>query len=134
MHWIVTYIKWIMLVCGVLTFTMIQAAIAPHAALESAFGTTLDGPLAEIIVRNWGALIALTGAMLVYGAIRPANRGFALVVASTSKLTFVALVLSFGRQYLGHQAGLFVVVDLAMVALFVTYLVAARMQQGPSPS
>ena len=57
MNWIVTRIKWIMLVSGALTCTMIYAAIAPQAALRSTFGETLEGPLAEIIVRNWAVLI-----------------------------------------------------------------------------
>jgi hypothetical protein len=61
-------IKWIMLLSGVLTSTMIYAAIAQRAAMESTFGKTLDEPLAEIIVRNWGVLVALVGAMLIYGA------------------------------------------------------------------
>ena len=69
--WIVTKMKWIMLLSGVLTFTMVYAAVAPQAALRSTFGETLEGPLAEIVVRNWGALIALIGAMLIYGAFNP---------------------------------------------------------------
>jgi hypothetical protein len=52
---------------GALTCTMVYAAIAPQAALRSTFGTTLEGPLAEVLVRNWGALIALVGAMLIRG-------------------------------------------------------------------
>lgn len=51
--------KWIMLVSGVLTCTMIYAAIDPRAAVLSMFGETLEGPLAEIMVRNWGVLVAL---------------------------------------------------------------------------
>ena len=62
MLWIVSSMKWIMLLSGVLTSTMIYAAIAPDAALQSTFGETLSGPLAQIVVRNWGALIALIGA------------------------------------------------------------------------
>ena len=64
MHWLVAKMKWVMLVSGALTFTMVQAAIAPQSALRSAFGETLEGAAAEIVVRNWGALIALMGAML----------------------------------------------------------------------
>jgi hypothetical protein len=52
MGWIVANIKWIMLVAGVLTCSMLYAAIAPQAALLSTFGVTLEGPLAEIIVRS----------------------------------------------------------------------------------
>ncbi len=58
-------IKWIMLVSGVLTCTMVYAAIAPQAMLRSRFGESLEGPLADLIVRNWGALIFLIGAMLI---------------------------------------------------------------------
>ena len=65
MNFIAAYIKWIMLVSGALTCTMVYAAIAPQAALRATFGETLQGPLAEIVVRNWGALITLMGAMLI---------------------------------------------------------------------
>jgi hypothetical protein len=65
---IATHIKWIMLAAGVLTCTMILAAIAPQAVFLSNFGETLSGPGAVLVVRNWGVLIALVGAMLVYGA------------------------------------------------------------------
>lgn len=126
MSLIVTNIKWIMLLSGGLTCTMIYAAIAPQAALQSSFGETMEGPLAEIVVRNWGVLIALVGAMLIYGAYRPGVRPLVLTVAGLSKLVFIALVLSHGWRYLGHQVGAAVVVDAVMVALFAGYLVAAR--------
>ena len=80
MDWIVARMKWIMLVSGALTSSMIYAAVAPEAALRSTFGETLQGPLAEIVVRNWGALIALVGAMLIYGAFHPASRPLVLTV------------------------------------------------------
>ncbi len=126
MNWIVANIKPIMLVSGTLTFTMIFAALSPQAALTSSFGETLDGPLADLIVRNWGALIALVGGMLIYGAFHPPSRPMALSVAALSKLTFIGLVLSNGQRFLGHQAGLAVVVDSLMVAVFVVYLVRTR--------
>jgi hypothetical protein len=44
MTWIVRHIRWIMVVSGVLTTTMVYAAIAPDAALRSTFGETLSGP------------------------------------------------------------------------------------------
>jgi hypothetical protein len=124
--WVVTKIRWIMLVSGALTLTMVYAAVAPQAALQSTFGQTLEGPVAEIVVRNWGALIALVGAMLIYGAYDPPGRPFIVTIAGVSKAIFIGLVLSYGRQYLGHQAGVFIVVDLVMVVLFVAYLVGVR--------
>jgi hypothetical protein len=119
---IVAHIKWIMLVSGALTCTMVYAALAPQAALRSTFGQTLEGPLAEIVVRNWGALIALVGGMLIYGAYHPPSRPLVLAVAGLSKVTFIGLVLVYGRPYLDHQAGLSIAIDTAMVVLFVGYL------------
>ena len=118
------YIKWIMLVSGAMTCTMVYAAIAPQAMLQRTFGEGVDGPLAELVVRNWGVLIFLVGAMLIYGAFNVAARPLVLTVAAASKVTFIALVLSNGDRYLRGQAGMSIVVDSVMVVLFVAYLVA----------
>jgi hypothetical protein len=123
---IVANIKWIMLASGVLTCTMIYAAIAPQAALRGTFGETLDGPLAEIVVRNWGVLITLVGAMLIYGAHRPAVRQLVLTIAGISKAIFILLVLAQGGRYLGQQAGIAIAIDAVWVVLFVLYLAAMR--------
>jgi hypothetical protein len=134
MRWIVANAKWIMLTSGVLTSTMVYAAIAPQAALRSNFGDALDGPLAEIVVRNWGALIGLVGAMLIYGAFNPLSRPLVLIVAGLSKLVFIGLVVTFGNQYLGNQVGVAVGIDLVMVALFAAYLVNVRFGVRPHPT
>ena len=124
MNWNIA-IKWIMLTSGVLTLTMVYAAIAPQAAMRSTFGETLEGDLAEIIVRNWGVLVGLMGAMLIYGAFHPNGRPLVLVVAGLSKLVFITLVLLSGQQYLA-QARLAVGIDVVMVGLFAAYLLSAR--------
>ena len=121
---IVRYIKPLMLVSGALTTTMIYAAIAPAAALQSTFGESLSGSVAEVVVRNWGVLIALVGLMVIHGAFYPATRRLALTVASISKVAFIGLVLSNGGRFLGHGAGTAVAVDSVMVVLFVSYLIA----------
>ena len=74
MKWIAAHIKWVMLVAGALTTTTLYTAIAPDAAMQSSFGQTLEGPLAELIVRNWGLLVGLVGLMLIYGAFVPPAR------------------------------------------------------------
>jgi hypothetical protein len=130
--WIVARMKWIMLVCGVLTCSMAYVALAPQAALRSTFGETLEGPLAEIVVRNWGGLITLVGGMLIYGAYRRPVRPLVLCVAGLGKLFFIGLVLAQGSRFLGRQAGLAAAVDLVMVVLFVAYLLAAREEERPA--
>lgn len=114
--------KWVMVVSGVLTTTMLYAAVAPDASLRSNFGEAIDGQLAQIVVRNWGVLIGLVGLMLIYGAFSEVNRRMALVVATVSKLTFIALVLTLGRQFLQFQVGTAVIVDSIMIVLFLAYL------------
>jgi hypothetical protein len=54
MNWLIRNFKWVMLVSGLLTLTMVQAAFVPQAALRSTFGDALEGPLAEIVVRKTG--------------------------------------------------------------------------------
>jgi hypothetical protein len=134
MNWIVARMKGIMLVSGLLTCTMVYAALAPQAALRSTFGETLEGPLVEIVVRNWGALIAIAGGMLIYGAYHPPVRPLVLTAAAAGKLIFIGLVLAQGGRYLGQQAFVAVVVDLLMVALFLTYLVGTRHRISAPPS
>lgn len=126
MNLIVSKMKWIMLVSGILTCTMLYAAIAPQAALRSTFGESLDGALAEIVVRNWGALITLIGAMLIWGAYNPPSRPLILAVAGISKFIFIALVLVYGRHYLSQQAGIAILIDSVIVILFFGYLISVR--------
>ena len=126
MNLIVANIKWIMLVSGLLTCTLFYAAIAPQAALRSMFGESLDGQLAEIIVRNWGALLTLVGALQIYGAFNSISRSLIVVISSISKLVFVTLVMLYGRSFLGYQAGTAITIDLIIVILFVCYLISDR--------
>jgi hypothetical protein len=126
MTWIVRNIHRLMIVSGILTLTMVYAAIAPEAALQSTFGESVTGPVADVVVRNWGALIALVGAMLIYAARRPTERALALTIAAASKSIFIVLVLSHGGRFLSYQAGIAVVVDLLWVAVFAMYFVAMR--------
>ena len=124
--WVVANIHRIMIISGLLTMTTIYAALAPEAALRSTFGESVSGPVADIVVRNWGALIALVGATLIYAAGKPAVRPLALTVAGVSKAVFIALVLSHGGRFLGYQAGIAVFVDVLWVVVFASYLLAVR--------
>ena len=107
---IVSNIRWVMILSGVLTFTMIHAAFAPQAALSSMFGETLQGPLAEIIVRNWGVLIAIVGGLLIYERSihrRAHSCSLSLRSARRSSSAWCCLTV----VVLGHQAGIAVTVD-----------------------
>jgi hypothetical protein len=122
MRFFVSNIKWIMLVSGLLTCSMFLAFISPQTALQSNFGQTIEGALAETIVRNWGALIGLVGIMLIYGAFVEPVRRFVLVIAGVSKVIFILLVLTAKENYMGFGAGTAVIADSIMVALYIAYL------------
>ena len=130
MGFVTRFIKPIMIISGGLTLTMLYAALAPQAALTSMFGDTLSGPLAEIVVRNWGALIAIGVATLIWGALAPAVRTLVLLTVGISKLVFIGLVLGFGRPYLSGQACIAVGLDAICVLLFALYLLESRRTAG----
>lgn len=115
--------KWIMLISGALTFTMVFAAIFPQLALNSMFGSSLEGPLAEVVVRNWGALIALIGGMLIYGAYKMEVRNLVLSVAALSKITFIVLVISngFGVKLLSAIS-----FDAVLILIFLSYVFSTQ--------
>jgi hypothetical protein len=128
MRFVVAHMKPILIVCGALTCTTIYPVLAPHEAMQSTFGERLEGAAAELVVRSWGALIALGGGMLIYSAFHPPSRPLALAFTGLGKLVFIALVLSHGDRYLDDQACVAVVADSAMVALFAAYLLGVRSQ------
>ena len=123
MDLIVGQFKWVMLAGGLITLSMFSAAVAPRLTFRMMFGDAPDSPLALLLARNWGVLIGLTGAMLVWGAFHPAARTLVLLVAGGSKLTFIALVLSHPPYRAKSLVPL--VVDGVLVALFAAYLLAA---------
>ena len=122
MDFIVTQFKWIVLVGGLLTLTVLQAAFAPRAALRGLLGEEPEGTLAVTLARNWGVLIGLTGAMLIWGAFHPEVRTLVLLVAGASKLTFIGLVLS--HPPYRKKAVVPLAIDSALVILFAIYLAA----------
>ncbi len=126
MKFFVTNFKWIMLISGLLTCTMFLALFSPQASLKSNFGNTIDGPVAEIVVRNWGALIGLIGIMLIYGAFNTTVRKFVLIIAGISKIIFISLVLTSSQSFFGLGAGTAVIADSVMLLLYAIYLLATQ--------
>lgn len=119
-------VRWIMIVSGLLTCTMLYAVVAPHQVLLSNFGTTYTGPSVEVVARNWGALVVLSGLFVIYAASRPRLRAPALVIAGAGKLVFVALVLIYARDLLDGPLRVPVAVDTAIVVLYALCLAAIR--------
>ena len=128
MNFIIKNIKWVMLVSGILTFTMFYGLFAPQAALESMFGASFNGTLENIVIRSWSALVGLIGAILIYGFFSQKYRVFSISVAAFSKVVFVSLVLLYGQDFLGKAAPA-IAMDCVVIILSGVYLFAVRMQR-----
>ena len=125
MNIITTNIKWIMLIAGLLTCSMIFAVFAPQVALISMFGEALTQPLAQVVVRSWGFLIFLMGVLLIYGAFKPVYRNLSLIIVSLSKIVFISLIITFGVQYI-EKSAVTLIFDSIFITLFAAYLIKVK--------
>lgn len=122
MTWLIDNIHIVLIVSGLLTITMLQFAIAPTRSLKSTYGETLQGPLVDLVVRGWGFLIALVGAMLLWAAFHPETRTLAVGAAIASKLFYVGALLTHRKRFLKGFAAVTAGVDVVMVALLAAWL------------
>lgn len=122
MTWVVDNIQAILVVCGLVTASMLQFALMPSRAARSFFGETVDGPMADVAVRGWGLLIALTGGMMLWAAFHPETRTLAIGVTLISKVFYMGQLITRGGRFLKGMAGVSVVLDLFMAALLATWM------------
>jgi hypothetical protein len=125
MRLVVNNINWIVLVAGLATCSTLSVVFAPQEALMSMFGANLTEPLADVVVRSWGFLVFLMGALLIYGALKPESRKLCIVTAGISKIGFLLLILMFGSYYF-EALRVTVIFDSAVIAVLGIYLVASK--------
>jgi len=118
--------KWIMLISGILTATMLQGLFAPQVALQGMYGADLSGPLAEIVVRNWSLLVGMVGLLLIYGGLKPMYRSPILTLAIISKSAFICLNLIYAGDMLNTMLYVAMGFDAVVIALFLSYLLTAK--------
>jgi hypothetical protein len=123
MDWILNNIQPVLLVSGILTFSMVLMMLAPRFALRATFGEAAEGGVADLVSRSWGEMIAASGLMLIYAAYHPEARLPILLYSIAGKAGFIVLTLSKGCRRMNAMTA--VVADAIMVALFAWYLLAA---------
>jgi hypothetical protein len=123
MDWILNNIQPVLLVSGILTFSMVLMMLAPRFALRATFGEAAEGRVADLVSRSWGEMIAASGLMLIYAAYHPEARLPILLYSIAGKAGFIVLTLSKGYRRMNAMTA--VVADAIMVALFAWYLLAA---------
>jgi hypothetical protein len=122
MSWVVDNIQTILVVCGLLTATMLQFAIIPAKAARSTYGEAVEGALGDVVIRGWGLLIALTGGMLLWAAFHPETRTLAIGVTLISKVFYMSQLIAKRGRFLEGMAGMTVLLDLIMAALLATWM------------
>jgi hypothetical protein len=107
---------------------MILTVFSPESGMKQTFGESLEGPLGEMISRNWAKGVFLFGVMLIWGAFAMPVRRMALTIVGLSKLGFVVMVVGLGDPFL-KAAMVPVVLDSSLAAYFAVYLFATRRQK-----
>lgn len=124
MSWIAENIRWILIVSGLATSSMLAMAVAPRFAVRYVFGEEASGAVSDVMARTWGAMIFASGAALVYAAFDEAVRVPVMVLAIIGKGAFSASVLMSNLRR--QRAFTMALADLVMVTLFAWYLAATR--------
>ena len=111
----------ILVLTGLATASALVLFLSPVTMMRMLFGQVPSDTLSILIVRHWGLLLGLVGALLVYAAYHPEVRGPTLVVAVVEKVAFVIGV--FLSPF--HRRPTVLVMALAdggMAAIYLLYL------------
>ncbi len=125
MTWIVHNIDWILVVSGILTCGALVQAVAPRFGMKTLFGEEVQDSPALLIIRSWGAMIFVSGLLLIYAAYHSDQRLPILFYSITVKFGIAGLVFAGGARYRTRQIFKIAVADFVMALLFVWYLIAA---------
>jgi hypothetical protein len=115
-------IELILLITGLATAGAVVLFVAPVTMMKLLFGQVPSDALSLFIVRHWGLLICVVGALLIYAAYHAEVRVPALFVAIAEKVAF-ALGM-FISPFRSRPAVLVVALaDASMAAVYLLYLI-----------
>ena len=114
-----------MLFFGIITCTTFFAVIAPQDALLNMFGSNLTEPLANLLVRSWGFLVFIMGALLIYGAFNEETRLLCIITEGVSKVGFLLLIMIFGTNYI-ETLWVTAAFDTFVILILTTYVISSK--------
>jgi hypothetical protein len=114
-------IESILLITGLATAGAIVLSFAPVRLSKAIFGRPPADALGILIVRHWGLLIALVGALIVYSAYHAEARTPILIVAIAEKAAF-ALGVSLSPFRRRPAVLVMALADAGMSAVYLLYL------------
>lgn len=83
----------ILYVAGLMTLTPLLLFFAPHRFGKTIFKFEFEGEVAEFLIRDWGAIIAVSAVFLLISAHIPSFRPVILPLSGINKTTYALLVL-----------------------------------------
>jgi hypothetical protein len=111
----------ILLVTGVATAGVLVLCLAPVTTMKLVFGQAPADALGLLVIRHWGLVVSLVGALLIFAAYHADNRVPTLIVAIVEKTAFVCglLVSPFRRR---PAVLAIAMADAGMTAVYLIYL------------
>src|SRR5262249_45490542 len=114
-------IEWILLITGLVTAGAAVLFLAPATMMKVLFGQAPSDVLSLLIVRHWGLLVCLVGALLIYAAYHAEVRFPTLIVAIVEKAA-IALGLLISPFRSRPAALVMALADASMAAMYLVYL------------
>jgi hypothetical protein len=116
------HIEMILLITGLATTAALVVFLAPVPAMKLLFGQVPSDALSLLIVRHWGLVVGLVGALLIYAAYHAEVRVPTLIIAIVEKVALVlGLLMSPVRQR--PTVLTMALADTGMAAVYVIYLI-----------
>lgn len=121
---IVEWIKWVLLITGIITAGLVSFYIAPGPMMRIGLGFETDRKDLLSIVRHWGLLIGLVGGLLIWAAFEPDLRMAAMLVAGLEKLGMIAVVITHRKESWTQKMWPAVIFDTICVILYAWWMLA----------
>jgi hypothetical protein len=115
-------IELILLLTGVATAGAVVVSLAPVVMMKIVFGQAPSDLLSLLIVRHWGLLVGLLGALLIYAAYHAEVRIPTLIVAIVEKAAIAlgVFISPFRRR---PEAFVVALADSGMATVYLMYLI-----------
>jgi hypothetical protein len=119
------HIELILLLTGLATAGALVLFLSPVTMLRMLFAQAPSDALSLLIVRHWGLLVGLVGALLIYAAYHAEARTPTLIVAIAEKAAF-ALGVFLSRFRRRPAAFVMALADADMASVYGAYLIYAH--------
>jgi hypothetical protein len=112
----------ILLITGLATTGALALFVAPISVMKVVFGQAPSDALSLLIVRHWGLLVCLVGALLVYAAYHADFRVPTMIVAIVEKAAIAlgVFISPFRRR---PSVVLIALADGSMATVYLMYLI-----------